>query len=491
MTRILSQTNYYPNLIQLYCTHLLRHVTSPNVTTFDPKTSPPYIITSQHVDEAYHSQELWTQIGDRFKLTLQLDQRYEVIAYAIAYRYLMYSEDSLVDDGFSVSQVRQDVLGWWSAGFQHTSEDAIRVLLDEMVGLGVLRIVAAGKYTLRSQNLVLLMGTPEEIERVLESNREAPIEYEPSSFRSALPAREGSDQFHRSPLTAQQESELRSHQNGVSIIFGCPAAGLNDLKDLLELASGEEFFFTCDSLLDKADFAKRLSEELNKRQKNGVTLALVLPTCPWSESWVEEAVEKIRLLKSKNRFVRIVFVADPQITWELLLFNGSSLNALTAKGVTTFSLQRWHDAALRQWLEDCGFSSPNNSSGRERITRVTGNWSLLLRDFYQRSKSDPHRWEQFLQELEKDLSRQEFAQDITCALGLDRHRHIPRKVLHHLAVLGNVSLDDLLDIIKDIPPEDVKQSLIWADLLNLTTPAENGLWCVDDLIARILPVMEK
>ena len=104
VTRILSQTNYYPNLIQLYCVQLLRHITRPNVTTFNPKTSPPYIITSKHVDEAYQSQELHAQIRDRFMLTLQLDQRYEVIAYAMAYQYFLDSEPNLID-GFSISQV--------------------------------------------------------------------------------------------------------------------------------------------------------------------------------------------------------------------------------------------------------------------------------------------------------------------------------------------------------------------------------------------------
>ena len=101
-------------------------------------------------------------------LTLQLDQRYEVIAYAMAYRYFLDSEHSLID-GFSISQVRQDVLTWWPEGFQNSaSEDAIRALLDEMVGLGVLRSVGVGSYTLRSPNVVSLMGTEEEITRVLE-----------------------------------------------------------------------------------------------------------------------------------------------------------------------------------------------------------------------------------------------------------------------------------------------------------------------------------
>ncbi|TAG21169.1 MAG: sigma-70 family RNA polymerase sigma factor, partial [Oscillatoriales cyanobacterium] len=39
---ILWQTNYYPSLIQLYCQQLLKHITNPDVPTFDAKISPPY-----------------------------------------------------------------------------------------------------------------------------------------------------------------------------------------------------------------------------------------------------------------------------------------------------------------------------------------------------------------------------------------------------------------------------------------------------------------
>jgi hypothetical protein len=115
VTRILSQTNYYPNLIQLYCNRLLRHVQNPHQVTFDPKISPPYVVTSWHVKEAYDSQDLRKDIRDRLVWTLQLDRRYEVIAYAIAYESFSNRECSIVD-GFTVSWIREQALTWWEAG---------------------------------------------------------------------------------------------------------------------------------------------------------------------------------------------------------------------------------------------------------------------------------------------------------------------------------------------------------------------------------------
>ena len=252
------------------------------------------------------------------------------------------------------------------------------------------------------------------------------------------------------------------------IIFGCRAAGLDELEDFLELAFGKEFLVTYDNLFDKVDFGRRLSD-LSNREKDGVTLVLVLPTCLWSEYWVNEAVEKVHALKSKSKFVRIVFVADPQLTWQLLSPTTPVLNALIKQGATIFSLQPWHDTALRQWLEDCGFG-PRDQGGRKRLTAVTGNWPLLLGEFYQRCKSDPHRWERSLQELEEDLKKP-FAQDV--------------------AELGEASLEELITVIEGLPSEVVQQSLSWSDLLHLTTPVKNGCWCVDDIVARILPVIGK
>ncbi len=184
VTRILSQTNYYPSLIQLYCQQLLRHITNPDVVNFDTLDSLPYTITSQQVDDAYNNQDLRKAIRDRFIWTLQLDQRYEVIAYAIAY-VSTQSENGMVN-GFNVSWIRNEVLTWWYEGFQGLSSDEIQVLLEEMVGLGVLRVSSTGGFTLRSPNVLLLMGTLEEIEATLLQRRELPIEYEPATFRSAI-----------------------------------------------------------------------------------------------------------------------------------------------------------------------------------------------------------------------------------------------------------------------------------------------------------------
>ncbi|MGQ9823337.1 MAG: AAA family ATPase, partial [Thermogutta sp.] len=188
VTRILSQTNYYPSLIQLYCSHLLKHLQGPHAVAFDSRCSPPYVITSRHVEEAYHSQELRRAVRDRFDLTLNLDRRYRVFALTVAL-YSQPGEGARSANGFTAAWVREQALTFWPRGFRtSTSEAAFQVLLDEMVGLGVLRKVTETSYALRSPNVASLIGTVETIQRELESCESwpDPAEYNPATFRAAI-----------------------------------------------------------------------------------------------------------------------------------------------------------------------------------------------------------------------------------------------------------------------------------------------------------------
>ncbi|MDT5123167.1 MAG: hypothetical protein QOC96_2649 [Acidobacteriota bacterium] len=481
--RILWQTNYYPSLIQLYGNHLLKHLMETrHAAPFDLNNSPPYVITSRHVDEVYFSHDLGKAIRDRFIWTLQLDQRYEVIAYAMALSSVTDRERSMIE-GFAVSWIRREALTWWPEGFRESdSEDSIRALLDEMVGLGILRVVDASRYALRSTNVVFLMGAAEEIEAALLSSREAPLQYEPATFRAAMRTVEGADEIAlRSPLTARQESDLRSRASGVSIIFGSRAAGLDELEPRLKAVFGSEFFINMDGATDHAAFEHSLSD-LSAREKHGTTLLLISSSCPWNTQWVNDATQRLRKLKSKTSFVRVVFIADPCAAWRLFNDDATALDDLFESGVTPFSLSTWHDSVLRHWLDDCRFA--NDLPMRNKISAVTGKWPLLLHRFHESACSNGQVWERSLSDLSAMVDDPETARRLIVAWGLDNRD--ARKVLHDLYTLGEATNDDLAGILDDLPAETIKRHLSWADRLNLVTPLGDGRWRVDAVVGRIL-----
>ena len=77
-TNILVWTNYYPSLIQLCGAELVKHLRELTVRDY------PHSITKEDINVLFSKDGLRDFIRQRFSLTLQLDPRYEVIAYAIA-----------------------------------------------------------------------------------------------------------------------------------------------------------------------------------------------------------------------------------------------------------------------------------------------------------------------------------------------------------------------------------------------------------------------
>jgi AAA domain len=279
ITRVLSRTNYYPSLIQLYCNQLFQFLTRESAVPFDWHTSPPYVITTKHVEDAYSSRELRNAIRERFDLTLNLDVRYRVIALIIAFYNQSHGENTA--DGMFVSDIRKDAVYFWDRGFRDCrSEEDFRVLLEEMVGLGVLREVA-GRFALRTPNILSLLGTQDEIESKLEhSSLEAP----PPPFEAHLFRTSDQEQnWKRNPLTVLQESELHVDKNAVTVLFGTRAAGLDDLNRFLRHSFGNAFYVTFGTeLTDRKQFQKRLGE-VREKLKSGTTVVLV-QDCPWTES---------------------------------------------------------------------------------------------------------------------------------------------------------------------------------------------------------------
>ncbi len=485
--RILWQTNYYPSLIQLYCEQLLKHITNPDIPTFDAKISPPYVITSRHVEEAYQSQDLRNNIRDRFKLTLGLDKRYEVIAYSIAHG--SQENETGMEDGFYVSWIREQVLYWWSEGFAgRSSEDEILALLEEMVGLGVLRETDAGCFTLRSSNLALLMGTQPEIEAELLRPREAPPEYEPATFRSPLSVKNKADS-RRSPLTVQQESQLQIRNNCVSILFGCQAAGLDDLRVFMEAAFSNKDckIHYLENLSDRSDFSQRLTEISNRRKKDTTTIVVVSATTDWTKDWVDEAIKKVKKLRKEDSFMQLVFVADPQKAWQLVNHNSTGFDY--SKELRYLSLKPWHDAALRHWLEDVNL--PRELEVRKKITEVTGNWSNLLQEFYQFSQADP-RWQDSLAQLKNQFNKSD---KLINSMGFDGCEPQRKLVMRTLAQWGEAAVEELIDLVDDVSPEVVKQTLRWADILSLVSHLGNqkqdgkDYWEIDSVVGCLLQSM--
>ena len=128
ITQILLRTNYYPSLIQIYGDELLRHLRQA------PGRNFPQVVTYDDIQAAFQRDQLRERIRGRFSLTLQLDERYEIIAYAMASE-LLDGPDGLSRD-LADNAVFELAREYWPEGFRIPKRE-FGTLLHEMCVYGI------------------------------------------------------------------------------------------------------------------------------------------------------------------------------------------------------------------------------------------------------------------------------------------------------------------------------------------------------------------
>ena len=474
VTRILAQTNYYPSLIQLYGSALIKAMCSRRISG-----APLYDIDEAVLDTTYQNTNLREMIRSRFHLTLQLDSRYEVIAYSIAHECV--EREGLLEEGIGHRRIDDAVRDWWPQGFEDIEPytDGFRSLLDEMVGLGVLRRIdgqEGDRYTLRNANVLLLMGTNEEIADNLLRNREPPQEFEREFFRARHPKK--SDGPFRCPLTFQQEDLLRAERNGVSVVCGVEVAGFGDVLPFLKARGANDSVVELGVLTNQQDFEKELHSRHSQRVE-GTTICVVSDSVPWSEKWVRVALEQIGRLSAKGRYMQIVFMTNTKHLWPLL----SELEELNRMGLQWISARPWRKGFLRQWMADVGFS--NDPDLCQRIAERTGGWEGMLKRFYD-SHENTGDLEASLDRLENEFYGEKGLQ-LLKQFGLD-DPHV-QKALGALAKLGEaVSFEHLKEFVGEdgIDGGTLQKRLEWAEMLHLVRRKGPNIWQMDAIAARVL-----
>lgn len=474
--RILAQTNYYPSLIQLYCSHLLKHMLSEVTGSRSNRAGPRYLVTDRDIEQVYSSDALRDEIRSKFRLTLQLDPRYEVLAYAMGLALLRgeYSQT----EGMQWQTIRQTgALHWWAEGFHDTAEADFQVLLEEMVLLGVLRSPSEGRYVLRNPNVLLLLGTRDEMETVLAKERESAVEFESASFRPALgvaPQRSRLNVF-----TYQQLSGLFQRKNDFTVVTGTPAAGIDsvilNLQDYqASIGAGPPVLL--DGATDRAAFASQLQKQLAERIVDQVSVFVVPDSIPWTDLWLKDAHALLRTLRSESKFASLVFVAEPATLWRLL----RDTNADPGIVVPWMSLMHWSDGFLRHWLDESQLHLEREERGQ--LVEATGLWPALieaqagdrpgLRVLRDRIAATA-KWPMGKEESQRWRER----------LGLDVAE--PAKVLDVLARLGEPATADDLALVGEFDAGQVGLCLRWAELLGLARREGAGYWMADPVAAKV------
>lgn len=332
LIHIAAETNYYPALAQQFCKNLVHRLGEQRKLV-----GPPYQISPEVVAEVADSKDTRDRILKLFKLTIELDSKYEFLTYLIAQQ--SFSDNDTRLKSVHIDDIWEKALQEWPQGFETDyNSEMFEILLDEMVGLGILRKVKNKEFTIRTRNLRMLLGNDDEIKRRLAEakNRSSPPEFHPRLFRRSF-----SDGSLSSFTTEDEGWLLDSHVGfSVGIIFGTSLAGLDRVQESLEKAETEGSSPTLHDT-NVSLLATTLNNIIQARTP-GVHIVFVDARGEKNKliKLISLALKRSQGLQAQSRTIRVVFLGSPSEAWAWM----KSPKSPTAKGNTELK---------EIWLKPC------------------------------------------------------------------------------------------------------------------------------------------
>jgi hypothetical protein len=365
--RILAITNYQANLVQIFCSELVRTLQGrPH-----PEPERPMRITEEDVQGVAASETVRRRLAERLRFTINLEDRYRVLTLVIALRSLA---DKYRGD-YTAEQLLDLAREAWPRGFDELGVKRVEIYLTEMVGLGLLvQLGDRSRFAVRSPNVVNMLGTREELELELkETEFSLPYDYDPRAARRLL-GRDAKDGIQRySPLTEGQLHEAA--QPGVTLI-GVTEAYRPPLMLRAAEAFAEARGVDVRKVKEPGDLRVMLRDASRLRRNyvlvadlsslDSQDLATAVQLC--AEHAGPAADVRVRSTARKNADNRSVFLLGDALATGAL---EAEAREGTRLPVRFLHPERWTVDSLRAWPE-CPFVSRME---RGSLIRVTGGWA--------------------------------------------------------------------------------------------------------------------
>lgn len=383
---ILAWANYYPSLVQEYAKGLLatQHGADSGKPYKLPKDGPLWVVPTDELFSHRGFSQIEARVREKFQLTLNLDPRYALVAYTLAFLNAEGEEHKARIAGYDAAELLEHVKGFWPKTTEQPTQAAFEVLLDELFDLGVLgRVTAPGTsrpaYVLRSRQVAAMLGSWEEIVHALQQLEEVDptLYYDRALYRrryapDGRAGRASQQSWPYPPLTDYQIERLLetdAARSPVRIVCGLEILGLGKvghaMKRLAEMgqlagapAEGVEVV-TVDKL-------REMRRALERAPRPGGPMKIILrqpaSACEAEEEidWLEQRTE---LLGSENvlRPIFILDAADPEMR-----------EVATRRRDAAELLRPWGEEMIRFHLHNIEHTELDSRALRQRILAATG-----------------------------------------------------------------------------------------------------------------------
>jgi hypothetical protein len=391
--RLLLFTNYQASLVQIVCEALVRELGRRQL----PRGGGRIQVRSEDIEAVYVKREVRDLIVQRFRWTINLDNRYRLIALVVA----LSSLDSDPGETFTPEELHEDCEVFWPAGFSSgvlTSKE-FRRYLEEMVGLGVLHRQGE-QYGLRSPNIIGLLGTRQSLDHELaEAPRHLELQYEYNPTMNRRILGQSTELWApRSPLTDQDVASLLGlggrRADQVEVVTGSLALTVDRAARVIKDVATEQGI-RCE-LVSAAELGSTIAGPRSR-------LHLVVDLSGSRRAGADLSALCARLV-SRHQVTATVIVGPPGLPLPR--------DAVGPGGVNP--IRRWSIEGLRSWHES-PFPTPDL---RARLHRVTSGWPRLV-EATMRAISNGIPPEDALQQIVRQLADPVLARQHLTACGIE------------------------------------------------------------------------
>lgn len=471
--RLLAFTNLQPGLIQVVCNDLIAHLQSRPLH----KGEPLITISDDDLNVVTQNPHTRDKIAEKLRLTIRLEDRYRVIALAVA---IMCMEDSF-QTRYTADDIREHCEAYWADGFRDLNSTEFTVYLEELIGLGVLiKDDRDRRYSVRSPNIVTMLGTKDQLITELDENEqqfELPPEYNPRSTRRRVVV---NGTAIRSPLSEHDLSELvpvrARYEAHNFIVVGSDALGISTVAQVLNSLQDERPVAVTVLNGGADDALSTLSTFKFAAGGSSSPRILVLDASRAAPARTDEIADAVMTLR-KRGLGHLVVILSPSGIGAANKFT----NAQTVVPTTVIRLEKWSGDGIRSW-HDNPFSTPTE---RAELLAHSSGWPELVeravREVDSRGISHSEEW----QRLSHFPSAANEATAFLQSTGIDNDSS--RRLLTQWAQLGSATHEQLNDI-AEVLERDLKelQSVV-ADLVLLGVVDEHhDEFMIDPVVARAL-----
>lgn len=161
ISTIFGTTNYFPGLLQLYCTKLIEAMRW-DYAGYSESETPPYIVKKDHIKKILAEQSLQQDIREKFFITLKVgeDDYYYIIALLVAYYY----HNNKSQNGCSAKDLLELANTYSVAKIAALNAEKLVALMEEMRELNVLQHTGDDHYRFTRYSFCQMMGTVQQID---------------------------------------------------------------------------------------------------------------------------------------------------------------------------------------------------------------------------------------------------------------------------------------------------------------------------------------